>query len=54
MQTLTRQVRFCINPLLDSDPPGGNSFAGRPAGVGLALYFALTVELKAKPDRIPG
>ena len=45
MVRLGRHVRFSINPFLDVDTPGCNSYASKPAGEGLALYLDLAVEL---------
>ena len=45
MQKLARDVRFSINPFLDDDVVGFNSFASKPAGDGLALFFELTVAI---------
>jgi 6-pyruvoyltetrahydropterin/6-carboxytetrahydropterin synthase len=45
MVRLGRQVRFSINPFLDQAGPGFNAYASKPAGEGLAIYLALTVEL---------
>jgi 6-pyruvoyltetrahydropterin/6-carboxytetrahydropterin synthase len=43
MHKLTRFVRFSINPFLPEDIAGFNSFAGQPAGQGLAIFFELGV-----------
>jgi len=45
MHKLVRQVRFSINPF-GPNPAGHNSFASNPPGEGLALYFALWVEIQ--------
>lgn len=45
MVRLGRQVRFSINPFLEHDSPGFNSYASKPAGEGLSLFLELTVEL---------
>ena len=45
MHKLTRQVRFSINPFLPEDIEGFNSYASRPAGEGLSLFFELSAEL---------
>lgn len=45
MYKTARQVRFSINPFLPSDSDGFNSFASRPAGEGLSLFFELLVEV---------
>jgi len=48
MHRLSRQVRFSINPFGPADELGFNSFASNPPGEGLAMYFALWVEVGAK------
>jgi len=48
MHTLSRQVRFSINPFLPEDLVGANSFASRPAGQGLAVFFELLICLKGE------
>ncbi len=45
MVRLGRQVRFSINPFLDHDSAGFNSYASKPAGDGLTLFLELAVEL---------
>ncbi|MFH1614972.1 MAG: 6-carboxytetrahydropterin synthase [Planctomycetota bacterium] len=52
MHRLSRQIRFSINPFTAANPEGANSFASNPPGEGLALFFALTVELagNVEPD----
>lgn len=45
MVHLGRQVRFSVNPFLDSDRPGANAYASKPCGEGLALFLELTVEI---------
>ena len=54
MWTLGREVRFSINPFLAEDRNGFNSFASNPPGDGLALYFALSVELTGQIDPSSG
>jgi hypothetical protein len=49
MLRLGRQVRFSINPFLDDDRPGFNSYASKPAGEGLCLFLELAVELVGWP-----
>jgi len=51
---LTRQVRFSINPFLDEDAKGANSYASKPAGEGLAIFLELSVGLTGKLDRTTG
>ncbi len=52
MYKLARQVRFSINPFLDDDGEGANSYASRPCGEGLSLFLGLWVELEGpiNPD----
>ena len=45
MNKLSRQVRFSINPFLQTDDSGDNSFASRPCGQGMAMFLELTVAL---------
>jgi len=45
MVRLGRLVRFSVNPFLDADSPGSNSYASKPAGEGLTIYLELAVEL---------
>jgi len=52
MHKTARQVRFSINPFLPRDSDGFNSFASKPAGEGLSLFFELLVEVAGdiEPD----
>jgi 6-pyruvoyltetrahydropterin/6-carboxytetrahydropterin synthase len=45
MVRLGRLVRFSINPFLEQDSLGFNSYASKPAGEGLAMFLELAVEL---------
>jgi len=45
MYRLARQVRFSITPFFDPASEGANSYASRPSGEGLCLFFGLWVEL---------
>ena len=56
MHKLARKVRFSINPFLDSDAEGFNSYASKPAGNGLAMFFELGVKLTGdvEPATVPG
>lgn len=54
MQKLARDVRFSINPFLDDDVVGFNSFASKPAGDGLALFFELAVAIVGDVDEQTG
>jgi len=42
---LARHVRFSLNPFLESESWGSNSYASKPGGEGLAFFFDLCVEL---------
>ncbi|MHC4123670.1 MAG: 6-carboxytetrahydropterin synthase [Planctomycetota bacterium] len=48
MNKLSRQVRFSVNPFLEKDEEGANSFASKPSGEGLAIFFELCVSLAGK------
>jgi len=50
MHKLSRQIRFSVNPFLAETAVGDNSYSSKPCGEGLALYFALWVELQAQVD----
>ena len=52
MHKLARQVRFSINPFLDEQYEGFNSYASKPTGEGLAIFLELSVEVtgKVEPD----
>lgn len=54
MHKLARCVRFSINPFLPADSPGCNSFASKPSGEGLSLFFELSVELAGEVDPVTG
>jgi hypothetical protein len=45
MVRLGRLVRFSINPFLEEDGPGCNSYASKPAGEGVTIYLELAAEL---------
>ena len=49
-QKLAREVRFCVNPFLAEDQAGYNSYAARPAGEGLAMFFSLVAEVTGEID----
>ena len=51
---LKRQVRFSINPFLQAEVEGANSYASQPAGEGLAIFFELSVALTGGLDRNTG
>ena len=46
MHNLVRQIRFSINPFLDEQTEGFNSYSAKPAGEGLAIFLMLEVELE--------
>ena len=54
MHKLARQVRFSVNPFLPNQSLGANSFASKPCGEGLAIFFELSVELVSEIDRSTG
>ena len=54
MHKLARQVRFSANPFLPEDGVGFNSFASKPAGEGLAVFFELCVELSGEVEPATG
>ncbi len=54
MHKLARKVRFSISPFLAEDSQGFNSFASKPAGEGLSLFFELGVELAGSVDAATG
>ena len=54
MHKLARKVRFSINPFLDSDAEGFNSYASKPAGNGLAMFFELGVKLTGDVETATG
>lgn len=51
---LSRQVRFSVNPFLPADNAGFNSYASKPCGEGLAIYFGLWVHLEGQVERATG
>ena len=54
MYWLSREVRFCIDPLLPRQAEGANAFAARPAGNGLCFFLALEVTLQGPLDKETG
>lgn len=54
MHRLARQIRFAVNPFGDSTAGGANSYCAKPTAEGLALFFALWVELKGNIDADTG
>ena len=51
---LARHVRFSVNPFLEGESWGWNSFASKPAGEGLAFFFDFCVELSGEPEASTG
>ena len=54
MHKLTRQVRFSINPFLPEESEGFNSYASKPAGEGLSIFFELSVTLTGEVEPATG
>jgi len=54
MHKLVRQVRFSINPFLERQSEGYNSYASKPAGEGLALFFELSLALNGEIEPATG
>ncbi|MBA7493323.1 hypothetical protein ES702_03881 [subsurface metagenome] len=54
MHKLARQVRFSVNPFLAADVEGSNSYASKPAGEGLSIFFELCVRLTGKVEPATG
>jgi 6-pyruvoyltetrahydropterin/6-carboxytetrahydropterin synthase len=54
MHKLSRLVRFSINPFLPEDSNGFNSFASKPAGEGLSIFFELCVKLAGEVEPATG
>ncbi len=54
MHKLSRLVRFSVNPFLPKDSVGSNSFASRPAGEGLSIFFELSVMLVGEVEPATG
>ena len=50
MHKLSRVVRFSVNPFLPQTQTGSNSYCSKPGGEGLAVFFALWVELEGEID----
>jgi len=48
MHTLSRQVRFSLDPFADRQTQGFNSYASKPCGDGLSLYLSLWVDLASE------
>jgi 6-pyruvoyltetrahydropterin/6-carboxytetrahydropterin synthase len=54
MHNLARQVRFSINPFLVEEGVGFNSYASKPPGEGLSIFFELCVELIGEVNTATG
>jgi len=54
MHKLVRQVRFSLNPFMDKDKLGYNSYVSKPTGEGLSLFFELGIELLGTIDSSTG
>src|SRR3972149_5608763 len=54
MHKTARCVRFSINPFLPKDSNGHNSFASKPSGEGLSIFFELLVEVAGKVEPATG
>jgi 6-pyruvoyltetrahydropterin/6-carboxytetrahydropterin synthase len=54
MHKLARLVRFSINPFLAQESEGYNSYASKPAGEGLSIFFELCVELTGEVEATTG
>ena len=54
MHRLARQVRFSINPFWPEESGGFNSYASKPAGEGLSIFFELCVELVGEVEPATG
>ncbi|MHC4424782.1 MAG: 6-pyruvoyl trahydropterin synthase family protein [Planctomycetota bacterium] len=54
MHKLARHVRFSINPFLSEESGGFNSFASKPTGEGLSIFFELSVEITGQVEPATG
>jgi 6-pyruvoyltetrahydropterin/6-carboxytetrahydropterin synthase len=54
MHRLVRNIRFSINPFLPDDELGANSYASKPCGRGLSLFFELIVGLAGQTKEDTG
>ncbi|MHC4619192.1 MAG: 6-pyruvoyl trahydropterin synthase family protein [Planctomycetota bacterium] len=54
MHKLARLVRFSVNPFLAEENMGCNSYASKPAGEGLSIFFELCVELTGAVEPATG
>jgi 6-pyruvoyltetrahydropterin/6-carboxytetrahydropterin synthase len=54
MYTLSRQVRFSIDPFSDEQQMGDNSYASKPCGQGFGFYVSLWIDLSGGLDSDTG
>ena len=54
MYTLSRQIRFSLDPFAQQQTQGSNSYASKPCGNGLSIYFSLWVDLASELERDTG
>ena len=54
MHKLARDVRFSVNPFLSEEIKGFNSFASKPVGEGLSIFFELSVEVTGNVEPTTG
>ena len=54
MHTLSRQIRFSVDPFALQQTEGFNSYASKPTGEGIGIYFALWVDLISELDSNTG
>ena len=54
MHTLSRQIRFSLDPFSQQQTLGFNSYASKPCGNGLSIYFSLWVDLASELERDTG
>ncbi|MHC4265038.1 MAG: 6-pyruvoyl trahydropterin synthase family protein [Planctomycetota bacterium] len=54
MHKLVRQVRFSLNPFIEKEEQGFNSYASKPTGQGLSLFFEIGVELSGNIEPSTG
>ena len=54
MHTLSRKIRFSLDPFSQWQTQGFNSYASKPCGNGLSIYFSLWVDLASELDRDSG
>jgi len=54
MHRLARAIRFSVNPFLADTPVGFNSYASKPSGEGLSIFFELSVVLAGEVEPSSG